>query len=147
MATAGSAAGGAPRAECQSGAAAEPRPREPSAPAQAPGQLRLPAVPAPVQLLSVFQLSRKPLADSRPLSAPPPQPVCCSSGARSPTGSGHHSLPLLSVRACGDSHPPPLSLNFPISDPQSASEPHPHPSPSLFLAPISQHLILHLSLP
>lgn len=63
-AAAGPAAGRAPRAECQGGATAEPRPREPSSPAQAPGQLCLPAVPAPIQLLSVRWLCHKPLADS-----------------------------------------------------------------------------------
>ncbi|KAM8776053.1 tumor protein p53-inducible nuclear protein 2 isoform 4-T4 [Rhynchonycteris naso] len=52
-AAASPAAGGAPGAERQGDATAEPRPRQSSAPVQAPGQLHLPAVPAPVQLLSI----------------------------------------------------------------------------------------------
>lgn len=82
------AAGRAPCVERQGGTTAEPRPGEPSTSAQASGQLRLPAVPAPVQLLSVGRPHHESIALNSCLF-----PVqCAARGASGPPRAGYHTL-------------------------------------------------------
>lgn len=102
-AAAGPAARRAPRAERQGGAAAEPRPGEPPAPAQAPGQLRLPTVPAPVQLLS----------GCRPRHEPPsPSPNPRLGGVGGPSATASAQLGGRPPQPCAQSHhlSPPLGV-------------------------------------